>query len=233
MDLSHLAVIDLRLAIERAAADLFDFPLNEALFRLAQAHAEKMPVGELNPEVIATNNGDLLRGYGFVTGERPKAGCDGAFVKLRLRERRRAMEAGCKSCCYQTKKTHHHYPGRCAALNAAAAKLSASHGYTLQALLSESTCDHCFACSSSSFPTGLPFSKITARYAFTRPALTSECPPVDPISVLSAKYSARRDKIADEVAGLTGLGVPLYRFSPGGRRGTMALAIISCTTSPF
>jgi hypothetical protein len=79
MDDFQFAVVGLFLAIERAAADIFDFPADKFAFRLSHSQADKMAIGKSNLKVVATNSDDLLRRCSFVTGERPKAGRDGAF----------------------------------------------------------------------------------------------------------------------------------------------------------
>jgi hypothetical protein len=80
MDEFNVAVIDLRLTIERAPADVLDFSLDKAPVRLVHSQADKVAIGEANLKVVATSSYDVLRGHSPVTGERPKAGRDGAFV---------------------------------------------------------------------------------------------------------------------------------------------------------
>jgi hypothetical protein len=80
MDEFHFAVIDLRLTIKHAAADILDFSLDRGAFRLVHSQAEKVAISEANLKVVATSSYDVLRSYGPVTWERPKAGRDGTFV---------------------------------------------------------------------------------------------------------------------------------------------------------
>jgi Tfp pilus assembly PilM family ATPase len=80
MDDFQFAVIDLLLTIERAAADILDIPTDEIAFDLVHFQANKVAIGESNLKVVATNSDDVLRRRGFVIGERPKAGRDGAFA---------------------------------------------------------------------------------------------------------------------------------------------------------
>ena len=69
MDVFYFAIVGLRLALERAAPDILDFALDEALFPLTQAQADEMAVGEPDLKVVATNGDDIRRRDNFVIGK--------------------------------------------------------------------------------------------------------------------------------------------------------------------
>jgi hypothetical protein len=53
MDDSHGTLIDLRLPIKRATADILDFSLDKTQFRSAHSKAYKVTIGGTNFEVVA------------------------------------------------------------------------------------------------------------------------------------------------------------------------------------
>jgi hypothetical protein len=82
---SHGALIDLRLTVKHATANILDFSLDKTPFRSAHSKAYEVVIGKPNFEVVATSSYDILCRCSLVDGEGPKAGCDGALNKLRLR----------------------------------------------------------------------------------------------------------------------------------------------------
>jgi len=60
IDDSHGTLIDLRLPIKHATADILDFSLDKTPFRSAHSKAYKMAIGKPNFEVAATSRNDIL-----------------------------------------------------------------------------------------------------------------------------------------------------------------------------
>ena len=77
---SHGTLIDLRLPIEYAPADILDFSLDKTLFRSAHSKAYEVAIGKPNFEVVAASSNDILSSFSLLAGEGPEAGCDRALT---------------------------------------------------------------------------------------------------------------------------------------------------------
>ena len=53
-------MINLRLTIKHAAADVLDLSLGKVLFRLVYCQTDKVTISEANLKVVATSSADLL-----------------------------------------------------------------------------------------------------------------------------------------------------------------------------
>ena len=69
MDDSHGTLIDLRLPIKRATADILDFSLDKPLFRSAHSKANEVAIGKPNFEVVAASGKNVFCRSSFVSGE--------------------------------------------------------------------------------------------------------------------------------------------------------------------
>ena len=85
MDDSHGTLIDPRLPVKRATADILDLSLNNTLFRSSHSKAYEVAIGKPNFEVVATGSNDILCSFSLLAGEGPKAGCDWVLIQLRVR----------------------------------------------------------------------------------------------------------------------------------------------------
>jgi hypothetical protein len=93
MDDSHGTLIDLRLPIKHATADILNFSLDKTPFRSAHSKAHEVAVGKPNFEVVATGSNDIFCSFSLLAGEEPKAGCDWALIQLRVRQGRQAEKS--------------------------------------------------------------------------------------------------------------------------------------------
>jgi hypothetical protein len=80
MDDFLFAMVDLRLTIEHAAANVLDQSLGKVRFRLVHCQTDKVAISEADLKVVAASSADLLCCYGFAAGERPKTRRDGTLI---------------------------------------------------------------------------------------------------------------------------------------------------------
>jgi hypothetical protein len=66
---SHGALIDLRLTVKHATADILDLSLNNTLFRSAHSKAYEVAIGKPNFELVAASSKNVFCRSSFVSGE--------------------------------------------------------------------------------------------------------------------------------------------------------------------
>ena len=69
MDDSHGTLIDLRLPIKHATADILNFSLDKTPFRSAHSKAYEVAIGKPNFEMVAASRKNVFSRSSFVSGK--------------------------------------------------------------------------------------------------------------------------------------------------------------------